>query len=48
MDWNSSDATQTWTVDLATVTETDVLRWEIVDQGANENVIFYDISLYVR
>jgi len=25
-----------------------VLRWEIVDQGANENVIFYDISLYVR
>ena len=47
-DWNSSGAVRTWTWDSTAVPRTDNVRWEVVDQGPNEDAVFFDIEFWVR
>ena len=47
-DWNASGATQTWTWAATSITETSEVRWEVVDQGSHEEVVFSEIDMWVR
>ncbi|MCB9764074.1 MAG: hypothetical protein H6739_30160 [Alphaproteobacteria bacterium] len=47
--WNSySPYYQVWSWGQETVSTTDVLRWEVVDQASNEDVVFEGIAIWVR
>jgi hypothetical protein len=48
-DWNyTSPYYQVWEWTQESVTESDVLRWEVGDQSDPEDVVFTDISIWVR
>ena len=52
--WNGSihgsttDLIRTWTWSQESVSSTNVIRWESMDQGPTEDVIFDDIEIWVR
>ena len=46
--WNYRGGMQRWTWSRVEVHETDVIRWEVLDQGPNEDVVFERIDVWVR
>ena len=47
-DWTSAAPYEVWAWSPTTVTSTDTIRWELSDDGPDENVLITDIAIYVR
>ncbi len=47
-DWNAGSTSRTWEWGAGSIPTATQLRWEVVDQGPNEGVVFYDIDIWVR
>ncbi|MGB0640591.1 MAG: MopE-related protein, partial [Myxococcota bacterium] len=47
-DWNYMGSTRTWDWEAEVIPEATEVRWEVVDQGSNEDVVVYDIDIWVR
>ncbi len=39
---------RTWTWTAEEISPTSVLRWQVVDQGTGEDVVFYDVEIWIR
>ena len=47
-DWNAGGGVRTWTWSPVGVPDTSEIRWEVVDQGPDEDVVIVEIDIWVR